>query len=420
VNKKMLLLVGIMMVVLAVGVLAVACGETTTDTTAAGGTETTAAGGTETTAAPSAEPIKLGLVADLTGAGAAPCEQMINGVKYGVDEVNAAGGVNGRQVELVIVDTATDVPTAIAVTNKVIEEDHVCAIIGTLGNQFEAAVTPICEAAGVPLVSWATPTIDTMDDEPAPYTFTVGPGPDTSADAILKVAQYAGATKILGAADQVPVFTDMLTLLKTSAPAAGIEITVMPDTWSFMLADYTPVVQKIFDAYDSEKPDLVLPLGISVDTPAIVKGLRGMGVTATIVTSCASAVGAPYFAMGAESMEGCLTWDPGILNPNDLPADYPGKDLMVSYYEGYKAKFGGATPEVAGGQGYDSWLIMLEGLKAGGSDSAAIRDGIEAITNLQTTSGIFTYSPTDHIGIHGGYALWKATNGEFKYVQPLN
>ena len=125
------LTMGGLIAVLVMAVLfAVACGEETTTTTA-GGTETTAPGSTETTgAAATGEPIKIGVIASLTGTGAPPTPSILNAVQLEVDTVNAAGGIDGRPIELIIIDDKTDPATAVSVATKLITQDKVTALLG--------------------------------------------------------------------------------------------------------------------------------------------------------------------------------------------------------------------------------------------------------------------------------------------------
>jgi ABC-type branched-subunit amino acid transport system substrate-binding protein len=95
--------------VLALGAFAAACGggdDTTTtvpSTATTSGPETTVAPETTTTAVPAGS-IKIGIAISLTGASAAPCEQIKQGFDTEAKFINAHGGINGRQVELVYVD----------------------------------------------------------------------------------------------------------------------------------------------------------------------------------------------------------------------------------------------------------------------------------------------------------------------------
>ena len=115
-----------LILVLALSMFAVACGgeEETTTTAAPASTETTAPPASTETTAPPAEstttaaantaPLKFGIAISLTGDSAAPCEQIKQGFDTEAKYINANGGINGRQVELVYVDDQSKMDTAVA------------------------------------------------------------------------------------------------------------------------------------------------------------------------------------------------------------------------------------------------------------------------------------------------------------------
>src|SRR5581483_7611232 len=89
-------------------------------------------------------PIKLATLTPLTGAGGPYGPVMVKAVKAVVDEVNAAGGVLGRKVELVSEDTQTNPEAAVRAARKLIDVDKVCAIMGTWASAVTTAVAPLC------------------------------------------------------------------------------------------------------------------------------------------------------------------------------------------------------------------------------------------------------------------------------------
>jgi branched-chain amino acid transport system substrate-binding protein len=104
--------------------------------------------------------VVLGIHADLSGAAATFGVPVVNAFRLRIDEVNAAGGINGRKVRLVVEDNAYQVPRAVQVANKLINSDKVFAIVGSTGTPMNAAVLPAQLAAGVPNlfpISWGLP-----------------------------------------------------------------------------------------------------------------------------------------------------------------------------------------------------------------------------------------------------------------------
>jgi branched-chain amino acid transport system substrate-binding protein len=428
---KRLTRLGLLAVLMVMLLLAVACGDDATTETTAGGTETTAggtettaggtettAGGTETTTAGPAtgEPLKIGLIASLSGTAAAPMASMQAALDLEVETINAAGGVNGRPIEIISVDDKSDPTTAVAVATKLITQDEVIAILGPLSTPPCLAVAPLCEKYEVPMLRWDTPTIE-YPNAMGKWDFICSVGPDDVADALMTQIKAEGWKNILAAADILPPNYQSLELLKDMVAEAGATITVLPDTWPLDATDLTPFINKIWAAYQDVKPDVVFAMSSIVQAPQIVKGLKDMGVTVPIQSGPVSAHPA-ILSMGPEIMEDFLFIGAGITNPSQLPDDYPNKALMLDLATRYTAKYD-EVPTLFAGAAYDSFHILLEGLKVGGDDKAKVRDAIEAITNFPVSQGVVNYSATDH-RLHGGYNEWTVKSGVFTFVRILN
>ena len=89
------------------------------------------------------EPVKIGLVDPLTGAYAAVAQNEVAGAKLAVDEINAKGGILGRPIQLLVVDSANDVGTGVQKASKLIEGDGVSFIIGDLNSAVAQAIAQI-------------------------------------------------------------------------------------------------------------------------------------------------------------------------------------------------------------------------------------------------------------------------------------
>ncbi len=100
-----------------------------------------------------AEPVKIGFYMSITGRDASFGEVSLNGARLAVDELNAAGGVLGRPVELVVEDNRSVAGESATAAKKLIARDHVAVLIGecSSGRTLEAA--PIAQAAGIPLIT---------------------------------------------------------------------------------------------------------------------------------------------------------------------------------------------------------------------------------------------------------------------------
>jgi urea transport system substrate-binding protein len=96
-------------------------------------------------AANEAPPIRIGVLHSLTGAMAASEKPLIDAVRLAVEELNAAGGLLGRQVEMVVADTRSDPQTAAAEARRLIEQERVSALFGCWTSACRKAVKPVVE-----------------------------------------------------------------------------------------------------------------------------------------------------------------------------------------------------------------------------------------------------------------------------------
>jgi ABC-type branched-subunit amino acid transport system substrate-binding protein len=208
-----------------------ACGgdETTTtqaSTATTGETPTTAAppatGGTTSTSAQAAtgEPIKVGMIISLTGPAAAPCESVMNAVQMEVDVINAAGGVNGRLIELAIEDDGSELQKATAAATKLIEQTKVAAILGPFPPYSVPAVREIAEKAQVPEVVYMAPTKGDLE-MPGQWSFFVAQSITYNAQAMMEIFQQANLKKVLVISDTLPTSSDHIGYVQELAKAAG-------------------------------------------------------------------------------------------------------------------------------------------------------------------------------------------------------
>jgi len=108
------------------------------------------------------EPIRIGFLPALTGPSSSTGVAINRGTILAVDEINAAGGVNGRRIELIVRDTQSDPTKAVNAATELMRRDHVHAIWGPLNSGESLAATPLIARAGVPQLDpcWVDELID--------------------------------------------------------------------------------------------------------------------------------------------------------------------------------------------------------------------------------------------------------------------
>jgi branched-chain amino acid transport system substrate-binding protein len=227
-----------------------ACGDgETTETTTAAAPDTTVAAPDTTTAAPTTtvpqEPIKIGMLTDTSGPFTPWGIQTRDGMLLAAEEINAAGGVDGRMIEIVQQDDENDADAGVTAFERLVE-DGVVAIGGIISSTVGAAVSPVAEQLQMPtfLVKSGTPAALTADSR---YMFrTCLPAAPMDAAPILQYAQEQGLTKVGAIVADYPWGQAIKSALESTFDGSGIDLAVEvaplpPDT------DFTPFVRAMAD-----------------------------------------------------------------------------------------------------------------------------------------------------------------------------
>jgi len=436
--KKRYLVIGLLVLVLAVASVAAACGgdedtETTaapTETTAAPSTETTAAP-TETTAAPTettaagpatGEPIKVGLSTSLTGSSAAPGISLSQGVAAQAEYINANGGINGRPIEIVEYDDASEVPNAIANINKMIQEDNVFMTIGPFAQYMQEPARQIAEETQVPMVGGGPATLEQLAGPQYQWSVMMSAGPPVQADALMNVFSKNGWKNILGIGDILAIHQETMDVLVQEGPANGFTFTKMEDTFGFDQTDFQPILNRMMEEIDKIQPDAILVYANMFGAAPIYKGLRALGVTVPIQGSPAAAHPA-LFSLGPDAVEGMLVLDSGgIVNPAALPDDFPLKPLQLEFSQYYMSKYD-QPPDFFAAYGADLVSVAAEAMtQAGGADDrAAVAQALINLTDFITLEGIQNYTPeATSMGVTGQMVEFEVKGAQFEFVEVMN
>ena len=107
---------------------------------------------TQESAAPATESYKIAVAAALSGGSAEEGSYIKNGVQLVVDEINEAGGINGKKVELVSYDDQNDPKNAATVANAIAADDSILAVVGHTNSSCSLAAAAVYEDAGIPQI----------------------------------------------------------------------------------------------------------------------------------------------------------------------------------------------------------------------------------------------------------------------------
>lgn len=364
----------------------------------------------------SAEPIRLGAILSLTGTYAALGTAEQQALELEAERINAAGGVEGRPIEIIIEDDATDEAKAVAAASKLIEQDSVVAILGATGTGQSMAIRGDIQRAGIPQISMAGGTVITSEfDEwvfQTPWSNTI------VVPFVLEAVKASGATKLAVLSDTGGYGKDGKPIIESEAPKMGLEI-VANETFNPGDTDMTAQLTKV----RSSGAEAVVLWTAGKEAATIMKNAEGLGLTSgdgKLAFFGGSGQARTEFAEGAGAASDGFTFGTGkSLVPSNWGEGSEQYTVVADFAKRYSEKYG-VEPDIFAGHAFDALAITVAALESAGpdADGAALRDAVESTQGLLGFGGSFTFSPTDHNGLSAeDLALYRFQEGAWVVAQ---
>jgi branched-chain amino acid transport system substrate-binding protein len=353
-----------------------------------------------------ANTIKLGAILAVTGPAAYLGGPEARTLEMSVADVNKAGGILGRQVQLIIKDSQGSSEKAISFAKQLVEEEQVLAVLGPSTSGESMGLKGYFDANETILLSCAA--AETIVNPVAKWVFKT---PQNDAFAAIKIYQTMktlGITRIGVVVSSSGFGQGGKAQLEKYAPEYGITI-VISETYDPTSTDLTGVLAKL------KAKDIQAVVNWSVE-PAqalVAKNMRQIGMEQLLFQSHGFG-NTSYVTAAGKAAEGIIFPCGRLFYAELLPASHPQKQVLVSYKRAYETKFK-EDVSTFGGHAYDAFLIIAEALKkAGTTDKYKVRDAIEGIKGFAGTGGVFNFSPTDHNGLTlDAFEMFTVKNGEF-------
>jgi branched-chain amino acid transport system substrate-binding protein len=343
-----------------------------------------AAGLASTTAAPLAaqEVIKIGAPFNLTGALSSLDAPELNGAKLKVQEINDAGGIGGKKLELVIYDTKSD-PTVIAsVASQLVNQDKVPVALGFTDSDSALALGPIFQQAGIPFVTPGA-TSPKLPEQVGDTMFLAcfGDNVQAAAGAEFVKSKLSGKNVYL-LRDNAAEYTTLLAKYFEDAFTHDGGTIVAKDDYKSGDKSFTAQITKLKAL--SAKPDVLYVSAMPDDIGLVVKQMRQAGVTQPIV--------------GGDGYDTPLLLSVGGPASNDVYYSthaYMATDStpeIQAFYKAYKAAYNTEPENAFAALGYDGVGLIADAIKrAGSTEPAKIRDALAATSGFKGITGSITY-----------------------------
>jgi len=352
-----------------------ACSETKSAGTATGGD----AGGE----------IKVGVVLDITGAGASLGVPERQTVEMLAEQVNAAGGINGRKLKLLIEDNQSTEDGAAKATSKLLNTEKVDILLGASRTGPSLAMRPLAEKAEKPMISFAA---NAKIVDGSKWVFKTAQNDRVVLEKMVDDMKAKGITKVAVARDASGFGEGIPEMLTEIGKSAGITVTTVQK----FAPDATDFTSQMLGLRDSA-PQAVLIWGIPPAAGLAQKAYKQLALNVPVYQS--HGIGNQAFLDTAgDTANGLLAPMGRMLVANQLKDDDPQKAVVTKFIADFKAKYN-ASPSTFAGHAYDGFMIAVEALKKAGTDANKLRDAIEATSKWPGISGVFTMTPTDHSGL---------------------
>jgi len=338
-----------------------------------------------------AQEIKIGGLLETSGFIASLGQPGLDGASLAIEQVNAAGGINGRKVALVNVNSESDNTKTVSGAKRLIEQDSVVAIIGPMSSGSVFAVADTMERAKVPMIANGASRGIVLPPEQRRYMF-LAPLTDVVVQSVmLKDMRAKGIKKIAILNSDVAFGTSGRDSLEKAAGDYGIAV-VAKETFGNSDTDITPQLTKIRGS-DAEATVLwATGAGLAIAT----KNHRALGIKTPLYLAHSSN-DFNFLRLAGDAANGVLLPSSKIYVTDSLPDSDPQKKVVAKFVADYTQKYG-KPPATFAGNGYDATMMLVDAIRRAGTDPAKIRDAIEGTKDYVGVTAVYTYGPTDHFG----------------------
>ena len=351
--------------------------------------------------------VRIGVFMSTTGSTANFGISSVNGIKMAADEINAAGGINGKQVELLVQDDRSDASEAATIVTKFVTQDQVHAVIGEVASSRSIAAAPIAQNAKIPML---TPS-------------STNPEVTKKGNFIFRscfIDPYQGAAIAQFAAKTLGAKTAAIMVDRKNDYSTGLEKVInetfakhggqIVATQSYQEGDQDFNAQ--LTSLKGANPQVIFVPGYYNDVGLIAKQARDKGITVPLI--------------GGDGWDSEQLYKIGgtALNGSYFTNHYSPFDTdprVVKFVNDYKARYN-STPDALAATAYDAANIMFDAIKRSKSLSGPdIRDALQATDAFPGVTGTVTFNEqrdavkpivTIEIKDGGTYAVKERVNVE--------
>ena len=324
-----------------------------------------------------ADPIKIGEFACLTGKDATFGQSQHKGIQLALEELNAAGGVLGRPIELITDDNQSKPGESATIAKKLISRDKVIAVLGEVTSGRSLEVAPLAQGAKIPMI--ATGATNPAVTQKGNYIFRVCFIDDFQGTVMAKFALTdLKARKVATLTSVSSAYSVGLAQFFKETFTAGGGTVVAEQKFSEGDKDFRAQLTAIKAA----NVDAVFVPGYYTEAALIARQARSLGLAM------------PLFGGDGWESEKLLEIGGDALNNSYYSTHFTPENKepgVAGFVKKFKARWNGETPDAYAALGYDALYILVDAIKrAGGTDGPKLREALAATKNFSGASGSTT------------------------------
>ena len=322
--------------------------------------------------------VRVGVFMSLTGTTANFGISSVNGIKLATEEVNAAGGINGKQIELLVQDDRSDAQEAATIVTKFVTQDQVHAVLGEVASSRSIAAAPIAQNAKIPML---TPS-------------STNPEVTKKGDFIFRscfIDPVQGAAIAQFAAKSLNAKTAAIMVDRKNDYSTGLEEVIndvftklggkIVATQSYQEGDQDFNAQ--LTSLKGSNPEVIFVPGYYNDVGLIAKQARDKGITVPLIGGDGWD-STQLYAIGGSALNG------SYFTNHYSPYDTDPK--VQKFVNDYKAKYN-TVPDALAATAYDAAHIMFDAIKRSKSlNGPDIRDALAATKDYPGVTGTVTFN----------------------------
>lgn len=352
---------------------------------------------------PDRSTIKIGYFGDLSGPTFNFGESAKNGVLLAAAEINYAGGINGRKIDIVIEDDQGSPERAAMVVNKLVNLDKVVTLIAGGASGSSLAAGPNAQAARVPMISPSStnPAVTQIGDYIFRACFIDAFQGDVMARFAVNTLKAKKAAIMLDY--NSPYSRGLTEFFELSFTKMGGQV-ISKQSYTQGDADFKGQLSSI----KATEPDIIYLPGYYGDVALIAKQARQLGLTQPL--------------LGGDGWDAPELWPLAgdSINGSYISNHYSVEDpspAIQKFVQDYRAQWGNQTPDAHAALAYDAMRFLAEAIQRAGTDGPKLRDALGETKNFPGVTGVISMDK-DRNAVKPAVVL-KLQDGRYIYIETI-